>query len=172
MIRSGGLIVVMFLTVVLGRALVSTVIAGAIGVRPQKTVPRTLGVRSSEERPDLAAPRHQRELVDGRDHHRRRPMIDFLVDDQDRNAGMRLLARFALREFAAPLLVAAVDRRPSCRRIDFDVVLRRYLAAAPRTAGQLRRRCATGIELFRVANVLNCPVAVLGRARRDLVADP
>src|SRR5258708_284399 len=124
-------------------------------------MPWALGIRSSEERADLAAPRHQRELVHCRDHHRRRSMVDFLIDHKDRNAGMWPFARFAFGKFAAPLLVSAVDRRPFCRRIDFHVVLGRYIAAAPRTAGQLRRRRTTGVKLFGVANVLNRSVAVL-----------
>ena len=85
---------------------------------------------------------------------------------------MWLLARFTLGELAASQLVSAVDRRPFCCRIYFDVVFRRYIAAAPRTAGQLSRRSAAGIELFGVADILNRPVAVLGRAWRDLVTDP
>ena len=62
-------------------SLVRTVVAGAIGTGPKKTMPWALGARSSEERSDLTAPCHQRELVHGRDHHRWRPMVNFLVDN-------------------------------------------------------------------------------------------
>ena len=89
------------------QTLVSAVVAGAIGARPKKSVPWALGVRTSEKRPDFAAPRHQRELVDCRDHHRRRAVIDFLVDDQDRNAGMWL---------SCSICPSRTRSVPACRR--------------------------------------------------------
>jgi hypothetical protein len=91
---------------------IGTVIAGAIGAGPKKPVPRALGIGPSEQSADFTPPRHQCELINCRDHHRRWSMINFLVDDQNRNARMWLLTRFALRELTASLLVPAVNCRP------------------------------------------------------------
>src|SRR5258708_5808374 len=83
------------------QTLISTMCPAAIGIRPKKSVPWAIGRGSPEKRPNIAAPRHQCELVDCRDHHRRRPEVNFFVDDHNRNAWMRFLARFPLRELAA-----------------------------------------------------------------------
>src|SRR5579872_3742083 len=99
-------------------------------------------------------------------------MVDFLVHDQYRYTGMGLFARFALREFATSLLIAAVDCCPFRGRINVDVVFRRYRAAAPRAASQLGRRGTAGIELFGITNILNCFMTVLSGAGRYLVSDP
>src|SRR5262245_11189024 len=99
---------------------------------------RTFGVDASKESANFSAPSHQRELVDSRYHHGWRAMVYFFVHDQNRKSGMSLLARFTFRELALALFVTAIDRRSRRDRVDFHVMSRRYFAAAPRTARQLR----------------------------------
>src|ERR1044071_9902804 len=64
--------------------------------------------------------RSQRELIHCGDHHRWRPMVNFLVDDQNRNAGMWLLARFSLRELATSQFVSDLSANLSTVAIIID----------------------------------------------------
>src|SRR5690606_32770839 len=103
----------------------------------------------AEERPYLGAPRHHRELVDGGDHHRRRPVVDLLVDELHRQAGMRVAARLRLTELALRELVAAVDGGAPGGLVDLDVAPRLNLGAAPGAARELRwRRDASAVPVL------------------------
>ena len=80
-----------------------------------------LVIDAAEQVPHLRAPSHHRELVHGRDHHRRRAVIDFLVDDLHGKPRVRLAAGFRLREIATTELVPAVDQRPAGDPVDLTM---------------------------------------------------
>jgi hypothetical protein len=64
-------------------------------------------------------------------------MVDLLVYDDYRDTRMCLLSRPSSREITASLLVTTEDGCSKLLLIDFDILFRIYLAAAPRTASQL-----------------------------------
>src|SRR5690606_7499887 len=81
----------------------------AIVPRPEQPMPLAFLAHIAEQRSNLGTPRHHRELVDRGDHHRRRPVVDLLVDEFHGQTGMRLRARLPLAELALRELVATVD---------------------------------------------------------------
>ena len=86
-----------------------------------------------EQRLHAALPRHPRELVDGRDHERRKQPVDLLVDHDDRQA---LAGAVAQRERALARRVGAAQQRPAARTVDGDGPRGRELAH--RTTGTAR----------------------------------
>ena len=146
-----------------GQALAGLMVAVAICALPEQTMPITLLAYSAEQRSYLTAPRHHGELVHGGNHHRGWAVVDLLVDDQHRQAGVRELAGLPFGEIAAPDRVAAVDERAATTLVDFDIAARRDFRSAPRTTGELRGRRRTRVVLAGVAYVLDGPMAVFGR---------
>ena len=62
-------------------------------------------------------------------------MVDFLIYDPYRKAGVRLTGRFRFGEVAASELVSTMDQGPSNDPVDLDVATTGNLRAAPRAAG-------------------------------------
>src|SRR5690606_16998383 len=97
------------------------VAASAVVAGPEEPVTLAFLAHVAEERPNLRAPCHHREFVDGGDHHRRRPMVDLLIDQLHRKARMRFGVRPRLAELALRELVAAIDGGAPSRLVDLDV---------------------------------------------------
>jgi hypothetical protein len=77
-------------------------LAFAIGIRPQQAMALAFAICAAEKSSRFSTPRHHCELIDGPDQHRRRPMVDFLVDHNDRETGSSIFpAEFALRSLVA-----------------------------------------------------------------------
>ena len=132
-------------------------------VRGEESVALAEAAHPTEERLDFAPPRHLREFVDGRDHHRRQQPVDLFVDDDDRQPLVRRLRR---RELTAAQCIRAEGIGSSevvRRRLDDDIAPRLDLRAAPRAAAQLRRRAGSQLPPLVAASVLD---GLLGVGRR------
>ncbi len=98
--------------------------ASAVVPGPQETVALTFLPNDAEQRTHLGAPRHHREFIDGRDHHRGRAVVDLLVDELHRDARMRIAIRARLAELALGELVTTIDGRAPGDLINLDVAAR------------------------------------------------